>query len=422
MPRNRQERHTAGARRKILFDTAHARRKRRQEGDTAFSTIAAAPHAANCTPSHPYTRSPRRQRARWMSFGWIVTRPLWMHARLVSASSDTTYDSVASCAARIALLWKRRPSFCAPDTSRTRRWNGAFCSSRSVERWNWRISRSATVPGRQRRCACFTPDAALTALGAFLLFLDVIVFFDLAVSFVCAIVTCCLLCLRLFETQWLVLFAQQGGGEEKHVRRDQTTGGGSNGRSNATRRGSSKNLVRHGPRAPQAPTGGGHGIQHHRCCPARRKLHTLTPLHTLAAQAEGQVDVLWLDRHAAAVDARAVGVGKQRHDVRLCGLLRREDRAALEAQTLLLCTRHLTHQTLERRLLQQQVSGALELADLTQRHGPRTPAALRVLHTRCRVDSLGCLLALLGRDRFLRPCRLLRMCHSYLLFVVFAVI
>ncbi|KAH9586591.1 hypothetical protein LSM04_006590 [Trypanosoma melophagium] len=167
---------------------------------------------------------------------------------------------------------------------------------------------------------------------------------------------------------------------------------------------------------------GGHGIQHHRCCPARRKLHTLTPLHTLAAQAEGQVDVLWLDRHAAAVDARAVGVGKQRHDVRLCGLLRREDRAALEAQTLLLCTRHLTHQTLERRLLQQQVSGALELADLTQRHGPRTPAALRVLHTRCRVDSLGCLLALLGRDRFLRPCRLLRMCHSYLLFVVFAVI
>ncbi|KAH9586580.1 hypothetical protein LSM04_004602 [Trypanosoma melophagium] len=107
-------------------------------------------------------------------------------------------------------------------------------------------------------------------------------------------------------------------------------------------------------------------------------------LHTLAAQAEGQVDVLWLDRHAAAVDARAVGVGKQRHDVRLCGLLRREDRAALEAQTLLLCTRHLTHQTLERRLLQQQVSGALELADLTQRHGPRTPATLRVLHTRCR--------------------------------------
>ncbi|RNE98160.1 uncharacterized protein Tco025E_09284, partial [Trypanosoma conorhini] len=76
-------------------------------------------------PPHAYARSPRRQRARWMSFGWTVTRPLWMHARLVSASSDTTYDSVASCAARIALLWKRRPSFCAPDTSRTRRWKGA---------------------------------------------------------------------------------------------------------------------------------------------------------------------------------------------------------------------------------------------------------------------------------------------------------
>eukprot|EP00796_Vickermania_ingenoplastis_P005199 gene5198-biopygen10166 len=47
-----------------------------------------------------------------------------MAARLVSASSDTMYDSVASWMARMALLWKRRPSFCAPDTSRTRRWKG----------------------------------------------------------------------------------------------------------------------------------------------------------------------------------------------------------------------------------------------------------------------------------------------------------
>ncbi|KAH8618048.1 hypothetical protein ERJ75_000315000 [Trypanosoma vivax] len=48
-----------------------------------------------------------------MSLGWIVTRPLWMHARFVSASSDTMYDSVASCAARIALLWKRTPPLCS---------------------------------------------------------------------------------------------------------------------------------------------------------------------------------------------------------------------------------------------------------------------------------------------------------------------
>ncbi|KAH8618055.1 hypothetical protein ERJ75_000314700 [Trypanosoma vivax] len=99
-------------------------------------------------------------------------------------------DSVASCAARIALLWKRRPSFCAPDTSRTRRWKGAFCSSRSVERWNWRISRSATVPGLQRRCACFTPEPASDVLGAFLLFFDVTVFFVRAVSLVRDMVLC----------------------------------------------------------------------------------------------------------------------------------------------------------------------------------------------------------------------------------------
>eukprot|EP00796_Vickermania_ingenoplastis_P005189 gene5188-gene3485 len=104
-----------------------------------------------------------------------------MAARLVSASSDTMYDSVASWMARMALLWKRRPSFCAPDTSRTRRWKGARWMSRSVLFWKWRTSRSATVPGRQRRWADFTPDAGF---AAFLDFLDVTVRLARAVSFV----------------------------------------------------------------------------------------------------------------------------------------------------------------------------------------------------------------------------------------------
>ncbi|RNC31599.1 hypothetical protein TcCL_Unassigned05868, partial [Trypanosoma cruzi] len=72
-----------------------------------------------------------------------------------------------------------------------------------------------------------------------------------------------------------------------------------------------------------------------------------TWLRALATEAEGEVDVLWLDRHAAAVDARAVGIGEKRHNVRLRRLLRRKNRAALEAQALLLRTRHLTHQALE---------------------------------------------------------------------------
>ncbi|GET87412.1 histone H3, putative [Leishmania tarentolae] len=116
-----------------------------------------------------------------MSFGWIVTRFAWMQARFVSAISDTMYASVASWIAMMALLWKRRPSFCALDTSRTRRWNGAHWISRLVLFWNLRISRIAHVPGRQRRCAFFTPDAPL---GAFLLFFDVMVRFARAVSLV----------------------------------------------------------------------------------------------------------------------------------------------------------------------------------------------------------------------------------------------
>ncbi|KAH8618057.1 hypothetical protein ERJ75_000314900 [Trypanosoma vivax] len=44
-----------------------------------------------------------------MSLGWIVTRPLWMHARFVSASSDTMYDSVAPVQPGSPLLWSADP-------------------------------------------------------------------------------------------------------------------------------------------------------------------------------------------------------------------------------------------------------------------------------------------------------------------------
>ncbi|KAF5218875.1 hypothetical protein ECC02_008137 [Trypanosoma cruzi] len=169
--------------------------------------------------------------------------------------------------------------------------------------------------------------------------------------------------------------------------------------------------------------------------------HTLTLSHALdgasvpegqptwlrapATEAEGEVDVLWLDRHAAAVDARAVGIGEKRHNVRLRRLLRRKNRAALEAQALLLRTRHLTHQALEGRLLQKKVRGALELADLAERHGARAPAALCVLHAGGRTRGLGGLLALLGSDGTLAPRRLFRPRHisfysCCLLFLLFS--
>ncbi|KEG05820.1 hypothetical protein DQ04_18141000, partial [Trypanosoma grayi] len=113
--------------------------------------------------------------------------------------------------------WKRRPSFCAPDTSRTSRWNGAFCRRRSVERWNWRISRSATVPGRQRRCACFTPGAAPAALGAFLLFFVVIVRLLLAVSLVRDMIACC--CFRIRVLDSLRTSQQREEADEEAARR-----------------------------------------------------------------------------------------------------------------------------------------------------------------------------------------------------------
>lgn len=69
---------------------------------------------------------------------------------------------MASWSARMAELCQRRPepySPCSYDVtkslaiSRTRRANGSLRSSRSVDFWYLRISRSATVPGLKRRLA-----------------------------------------------------------------------------------------------------------------------------------------------------------------------------------------------------------------------------------------------------------------------------
>ena len=59
-------------------------------------------------------------------------------------------------------------------------------------------------------------------------------------------------------------------------------------------------------------------------------------LGALAADAAGELDVLGHDGDALGVDGAQVGVLEEAHEVRLGGLLEREDGVALEAQVRLL--------------------------------------------------------------------------------------
>jgi hypothetical protein len=105
------------------------------------------------------------RRASWMSLGMMVTLLAWMAQRLVSSKRPTRYASAASCSAATAEDWNRRSVLKSCAISRTSRWKGSFRMSSSVLFWYLRISRRATVPGRNL-CGFFTPPVAGADLRA----------------------------------------------------------------------------------------------------------------------------------------------------------------------------------------------------------------------------------------------------------------
>ena len=92
---------------------------------------------------------------------------------------------------------------------------------------------------------------------------------------------------------------------------------------------------------------------------------------TLATDTAGKLDVLGHDRDALGVDRAEVGVLEERDEVRLRGLLERQDGGALEAQVRLEVLGDLADETLERELADEQVRRLLVLADLAECNGPR---------------------------------------------------
>ena len=88
--------------------------------------------------------------AKAISLPMMVTLFAWMAAKLVSSNSETIYASVASCNATMAVAWNLKSFLKSPAISLTNRWKGSFRINSSVDFWYLRISRKATVPGRNR--------------------------------------------------------------------------------------------------------------------------------------------------------------------------------------------------------------------------------------------------------------------------------
>ena len=103
--------------------------------------------------------------ANWTSFGMIVTLLAWIAHKLVSSNKPTKYASDASCNAKTAEDWNRKSVLKSCAISLTKRWNGNFRMSNSVDFWYFRISLNATVPGRYL-CGFLTPPVAGADLRA----------------------------------------------------------------------------------------------------------------------------------------------------------------------------------------------------------------------------------------------------------------
>mmetsp|Transcript_4464 Transcript_4464/g.12869 ORF Transcript_4464/g.12869 Transcript_4464/m.12869 type:complete len:208 (-) Transcript_4464:59-682(-) len=109
---------------------------------------------------------PRILLANCRSFGMMVTRLAWMAHRLQSSIKCTMKSSVASCSAKMPVAAHLMPTSAKIFViSLTRRANGSFRISRSVDRWYFRISIRALVPGLYRCFRFFSPVCTPSVLG-----------------------------------------------------------------------------------------------------------------------------------------------------------------------------------------------------------------------------------------------------------------
>ena len=106
------------------------------------------------------------------------------------------------------------------------------------------------------------------------------------------------------------------------------------------------------------------------------KLATLTDkrLGALSTDAASELDVLGHDGHTLGVDSAQVGVLEETNEVGLRCLLECEDGRALETEISLEILSNLADKALERELADEELSGLLVAADLTESHSSWTVA------------------------------------------------
>ena len=91
-------------------------------------------------------------------------------------------------------------------------------------------------------------------------------------------------------------------------------------------------------------------------------------LRALTTDAAGEVDVTGHDGDTLGVDGAQVGVLEETDDVGLSSLLKGEDGGGLEAEIALEVLGDFANEALEGKLPEEELSGLLELADLTKSH------------------------------------------------------
>ena len=103
-----------------------------------------------------------------ISFGWMVTRLPWIAISFTCSNIRTRKSSEASWRAKRAVDWKRNRwvGNMSWTISFTRRWKGSFRMRSSWLLWYFRISRRATVPGRNRLGFLTPPTLGLFLLAA----------------------------------------------------------------------------------------------------------------------------------------------------------------------------------------------------------------------------------------------------------------
>ena len=117
-------------------------------------------------------------------------------------------------------------------------------------------------------------------------------------------------------------------------------------------------------------------------------------LSTLATDTAGKLDVLGHDGDTFGVDGAQVGVFKEPDEVGLGSFLESHDGRGLESEVSLEVLCDFTHQTLEGKLADEELSALLVTTDLTESYGTR-PVPVGFLDTSC---SRGGLASCLGGE------------------------